>query len=80
MTRLLKSKSKVSETLIRELLFADDAALTSHSVTGLQRLIDRFNDACIEFGLTVSLKKKQWSWLRMPTRFHLSTSTNTCWR
>ena len=57
MSRLLKSKSKVSETLIRELLFADDAALTSHSVADLQRLIDRFNNACIEFGLTISLKK-----------------------
>ena len=57
MSRLLKSKSKVSETLLRELLFADDAALTSHSVADLQRLIDRFNHACIEFGLTISLKK-----------------------
>ena len=53
----LRAKSKVKLILIRELLFADDAAIVSHSVAHLQRLVDRFAYACKEFGLTISLKK-----------------------
>ena len=53
----LRAKTKVTEVLIRELLFADDAALTSHTEDGLQRLVTRFSLACKEFGLTISLKK-----------------------
>ena len=57
LTRPLKAKSKVSETLIRELLFADDAAFAAHSAADLQKLLNMFSNACIEFGLTISLKK-----------------------
>ena len=39
------------------MLFADDAALATHSEAALQRLCDRFADACKQFGLTISLKK-----------------------
>ena len=53
----LHTKTKVHELLIRELLFADDAALTSHSQEGLQRLVDKLSHACKEFRLTISLKK-----------------------
>jgi hypothetical protein len=53
----LLSKSKVETVLIRELLFADDAALTSHTEIGLQLLVNKFSEACKEFGLTISLKK-----------------------
>ena len=53
----LRAKSKVKLILIRELLFADDAAIVSHSVAHLKRLVDRFDYACKEFGLTISLKK-----------------------
>ena len=53
----LKAKRKIRKVVIRELLFADDAALTSHSAESLQRLRDRFADACKELGLTISLKK-----------------------
>ena len=42
---------------LRELLFADDAALTSHSEEGLQCLLDKLSHACKEFGLTISLRK-----------------------
>ena len=55
----LKAKTKVQEVLIREMLFADDAALVAHSEEALQRLITRFADACREFGLTISLKKTE---------------------
>ena len=53
----LKAKSKIRKVLIRGIIFADDAALTSHSAESLQRLIDKFADACKEFGLTISIKK-----------------------
>ena len=42
---------------IRELLFADDAALTSHSEEGLQHLVDKLSLAHKELGLTISLRK-----------------------
>nr|KAG5709927.1 hypothetical protein BaRGS_029969 [Batillaria attramentaria] len=47
----------LQEVLIREMLFADDAALTSHTEAGLQELVSRLSHACKEFGLTISLKK-----------------------
>ena len=39
------------------MLFADDAALATHTEEALQRLIDCFSSACKEFGLMVSIKK-----------------------
>ena len=53
----LKAKTKVHETTIRDMLFADDAAVTSHTEKELQCLVDRFYQACKDFGLTISLKK-----------------------
>ena len=53
----LKAKTKVRETTIREMLFADDAAVATHEQAELQSLMDRFSGACKEFGLTISLKK-----------------------
>ena len=53
----LKAKTKIRTVLIRKMLFADDAALTSHTEEGLQRLISQFAHACKEFGLTISIKK-----------------------
>ena len=53
----LRAKSKVRKVLIREMLFANDIALTSHTETGLRDLIRRFSDACKEFGITISIKK-----------------------
>nr|XP_054767476.1 uncharacterized protein LOC129274752 [Lytechinus pictus] len=53
----LRAKTKVKKILIRDMLFADDVALSSQSEEGLQRLIDCFSEACEDFGLTISLKK-----------------------
>ena len=38
-------------------MFADDAAVTTHTQQELQALMDRFSQACIDFGLIISLKK-----------------------
>ena len=55
----LRSKTKVLKILIRELLFADDAALATHSEEAMQRLISRLAAACNEFGLTISLNNTE---------------------
>ena len=47
------------EKYVRDLLFADDAAITTHTQEDLQRLLDHFSDACRHFGLTISLAKTQ---------------------
>ena len=53
----LKAKTKVREAVIRDMLFADDAAVTTHTQQELQSLMDRFSQASKDFGLTISLKK-----------------------
>ena len=53
----LRAKTKVHEALIRDMLFADDAAIGSHTQQELQSLMDCFSQACKNFGLTISLKK-----------------------
>ncbi|XP_067900795.1 uncharacterized protein [Heterodontus francisci] len=45
------------QVLIRELLFAGNAALTPHTEEYLQRRTDRVAAACNEFGISISLKK-----------------------
>ena len=54
---LLRAKTKVREALIRNMLFADDAAVTTHAHQVLQTLTDHFSRVCKDFGLTISLKK-----------------------
>ncbi|KAL1250633.1 hypothetical protein QQF64_018429 [Cirrhinus molitorella] len=53
----LKAKTNLRETLIRDMLFADDAAVATHTQEELQLLMSRFSKACKDFGLTISLKK-----------------------
>ncbi|PIK38958.1 hypothetical protein BSL78_24204 [Apostichopus japonicus] len=55
----LRAKTKLTRVLIREMLFADDAALVSHTNDGLQRLMNHFAHACKEFALTISIKKTE---------------------
>ena len=55
--RRLRAKTKVSQTLIRELLFADDCAIMAHTLEHIQKLMDCFANAAKRFGLTISLKK-----------------------
>ena len=74
----LRAKTKVTEVYVREMLFADDAALTAPSGEALQRLVNRFAHACREFGLTISLKKT--SLHGMPAKSPPSRSLTTPWR
>ena len=56
---LLRAKTKVRTVLIRELLFADDTALTAHKEEELQQLLSQFSHTCKEFGLTISIRKTE---------------------
>ena len=53
----LRAKTKVPKDIIRNMLFADDAAVATHTQEELQSLTDCFSQACKDFGLTISLKK-----------------------
>ena len=53
----LKVRTKVREALIRDMLFADDAAVMTHTQRELQLLMDHFSKACKDFWLIISLKK-----------------------
>ena len=53
----LRAKTKVRKVLVGEVLFADDAAITAHTETAFQELINCFAHACSQFGLTISIKK-----------------------
>ena len=55
--RRMNAKTMVSEVLVRELLYADDADLVAHSAEDMQEIMDRFANACTKFGLTISLEK-----------------------
>ena len=53
----LRAKRNLKIVTIRDLLFADNAALVAHSAQDLQLLLNQFSSACSDFGLTISLKK-----------------------
>ena len=51
----LRAKTKTKRVLIRELLYADDAAIVAHSEVHLQNLCERFAKACNDFSMTINL-------------------------
>ena len=53
----LRAKTKVRKDLIRDMLFADDAAVVTHTQEELLSLMDCFSLANKDFGLAISLKK-----------------------
>ena len=54
-----KSKAKVKNFTVQDLIFADDVALIAYSVQDLHTLLSQFSSACSDFGLTISLKKNK---------------------
>ena len=55
--RRFNTKTKNFSSLIRELLYADDADFVSHSEEDLQEIMNLFSTAFDAFGLTISIKK-----------------------
>ena len=58
-TKHLNAATKVTLSTIRDLLFADDAALAACTEEDLQHLCDCFSRASRRFGLSISIKKKE---------------------
>jgi hypothetical protein len=56
--RRLQSKS-AREEFIRELCYADDCGLVSHTPEELQDFMTRVSEACGKYGLTISFKKTE---------------------
>lgn len=54
-----KAKTKSTQILVRELLFADDSALVSHTPEQMQHVIDVFSSASKKFGLQINIKKTE---------------------
>ena len=53
----LIAKSKVQMKYLRDLLFADHAAITAHSAEDLRKVMIRFSEPYQDFELKISLKK-----------------------
>ena len=51
------AKTETSITKFRELLYADDCALVAHSAEEMQHLVSCFNNAAVNFGLQINIKK-----------------------
>ena len=57
--RSLKARTKTTEILVRDLLYADDCAIVTHTEAELQDLTDRLSTAAKKYGLTISIKKTE---------------------
>ena len=55
--RRFSARTKITEFLIRDLLCADDCALSTHSLEDIQAIVDSFSDAAKKFGLRISIKR-----------------------
>lgn len=55
----LKAVQKVSKTVVRDLLFADDCVLNAKAEEKMQHQVNLFSKVCDNFGLTISLKKTE---------------------
>ncbi|BHF69972.1 hypothetical protein SprV_0301301900 [Sparganum proliferum] len=55
--RRMHFQSRVSTTMVHELLFADDCALNTTSEEEMQRSMDLFSAACENFGLVINTQK-----------------------
>ncbi|BHF70894.1 hypothetical protein SprV_0401394700 [Sparganum proliferum] len=55
--RRMHFQSRVSTTMVHELLFADDCALNTTSEEEMQRSMDLFSAACANFGLVINTQK-----------------------
>jgi len=54
-----KAKTKTSQKIVRDMLFADDSALVTHDARSMQELVDRFSETADRFGLKINIKKTE---------------------
>ncbi|VDL93115.1 unnamed protein product [Schistocephalus solidus] len=56
-SRRMQAQMRVSTTLVRDLLFADDFALSNVTEEDMQRSMDLFAASCADYGFTISTTK-----------------------
>ncbi len=66
--RRLPAITKVKETVLRDSLFADDCALNACSEPKMKVSMDKFSEACDNFGLTISIKKTEVMYQPVPRK------------
>jgi len=54
-----QAKTKTSQKIVREMLFADDSALVAHEEESMQVLVDRFSAAAKQFSLKINIRKTE---------------------
>ena len=57
---LFRAKTRTSQILVREMLFAGDKAIAAHSVGDIQSLVGRIARAASQFGLKINIKKTEY--------------------
>ena len=57
--RKLQAVTKIKETIVRDLLFADDCTLNAGDEQEMQQYMDKLSSACDNFNLTISTKKTE---------------------
>ena len=75
----LQAHTETKAKLIRELLFADDAALVAHTESALQRVTSCFAEADQLVGLQVNMKKTEFLHQTAPQEqyIHPASSSNS---
>ena len=72
----LRAKTKTTERIILESLFADDCALMVHKESDLQLIVSQFAEGSHFFGLTIRLNKTKV--LLQPTLNSTACPTSMC--
>ena len=54
-----RARTKTTNILVRELLFADDSTLIAHSAEEILRIVDAFANASSKYGLKINIKKTE---------------------
>ena len=57
--RRFEAKTKSFNQLVRDLLYADDCDLVTHTEADMQHLMDCISKSCKAFGLTISIEKTE---------------------
>ena len=69
--RRFDAKTKTYISLVRDLLYADDCDIVSHSEADMQILMNLIASACKSFGLTISLEKMKVMYSPAPGKIYL---------
>ena len=54
-----REKTKITNILGKELLFAEDSSMIAHSAEEIQRMVDAFATTSSNFGLKINIKKTE---------------------